>query len=167
MVEKETKQEKPERKGIISETEEVLVRISGQDIPGSRGIYSGLTRVKGVSWSISNIICKKLNLERNKKIKDLTKEDKEKIELLLKNLEIPDFLKNRRNDFDSGENKHLIAIDLDLRKEFDIKRLKKIKSYRGLRHSLRLPSRGQRTRSNFRKSGVAVGVKRAKQGKKS
>jgi small subunit ribosomal protein S13 len=41
---------------------------------------------------------------------------------------------------------------LELQKEFDIKRLKKIKSYRGFRHMSGLPCRGQRTKSNFRKN---------------
>ena len=54
-------------------------------------------------------------------------------------------------------NKHL-----DIKKEFDIKRLREIKSYRGIRHSAKLPSRGQRTRSHFRKKGIAMGVKRKK-----
>jgi len=53
-----------------------------------------------------------------------------------------------------------------LQTEFDIKRLKKIKSYRGLRHVLGQPVRGQRTRGHFRKN-KAVGVTgKAKKGKK-
>ena len=59
---------------------------------------------------------------------------------------------NRQNDFESGEDKHLTGSNLELRKEFDIKRLKKIKSYKGLRHSSNLPMRGQRTKSNFRRN---------------
>jgi len=50
---------------------------------------------------------------------------------------------------------------LKLRKEFDIKRLKKVKSYRGMRHAFGLPVRGQRTRSHFRK-GRSVGVQKKK-----
>jgi len=66
---------------------------------------------------------------------------------------------NRRRDFDTGEDLHLIASDLKLRKEFDIKNLKEIKSYRGMRHAFGLPVRGQRTKGHFRK-GAAVGVRR-------
>ena len=50
---------------------------------------------------------------------------------------------------------------MDLQNEFDIRRLKKIKSYKGIRHSLGQPVRGQRTKAHFRK-GRAVGVKRVK-----
>ena len=50
-----------------------------------------------------------------------------------------------------------------MKREFDIKRMKKIKSYKGARHSAGQPVRGQRTRSHFRSRGKAVGVtKKAK-----
>ena len=58
-----------------------------------------------------------------------------------------------------GKNLHLTGADLTLSKEVDIKRLKRIKSYRGLRHAIGQPVRGQRTRSHFR-TGVSVGVQR-------
>ena len=57
--------------------------------------------------------------------------------------------------------------DLIFSKQQDVRRLQKIKSYRGLRHAANLPLRGQRTKSNFRRNkGKAVGVKR-KKGSKS
>ncbi len=43
-------------------------------------------------------------------------------------------------------------MDLKLRKEFDLKRMKKIKSYKGVRHIVGLPVRGQRTKANFRRN---------------
>lgn len=159
--------EKEKKKHVIEESNEILVRIFGNDLPGGKNIYTGFTGIKGVSWSISNLICKKLKYDKRTKISDLKKEDITKVENFLKELDSPAFLKNRRKDFDSGEDKHLIGVNLDMRKDFDIKRLKQIKSYKGVRHSLKLPVRGQRTRSNFRKSGIAVGVKKPKQGKKS
>lgn len=147
--------------------EEVLVRIVSKDIPGSKNVYTGLTRIKGVSWSISNYICTKLKIDRLKKIRDLSQEELKNIEEELKNPKFYVFLRNRQRDFDTGKDEHLLGVDLDLKKEFDIKRLKKIKSYRGLRHSLGQPTRGQSTRSHFRTTGVAVGVKKSKTGKKS
>ena len=73
---------------------------------------------------------------------------------------------NRQEDFASGEDKHLVGSDLELQKEFDIKRLKKVKTYRGYRHSSGLPSRGQRTKSNFRTNRrKGAGIKK-KGGKK-
>jgi len=71
---------------------------------------------------------------------------------------------NRRRDLETNENKHLIVADLDYTRENDIKRLRKLKTYKGDRHSKGLPARGQRTRSNFRKNKgkVTLGVQRKK-----
>jgi small subunit ribosomal protein S13 len=152
-----------EKKGRpVEEESEVLVRILSYDLPGSRNIYSGLTRIKGVSWAISNIVCLRLGLAKNKKVLELTKEEIARIEELLKNLEIPEFMKNRRNDFQTGESSHYLSSDLDIKREFDIKRLKEIKSYKGFRHASKLPVRGQRTKSHFRKKAKAMGIKTKK-----
>ena len=98
-------EEKPEKKGRpVEEEHEILVRILGYDIPGSKSIYPGLTRIKGVSWTISNAACLKLRYPRETKISELTKADLQKIETFLKNLEIPEFLKNRRLDKDTGQS---------------------------------------------------------------
>ncbi len=141
--------------------EERVVRILSHDIEGKMQIYPGLTKIKGVSWGISNAVCKKLKINKSKKVGTLTVEELKKIEVFLKNPEIPKFLLNRKFDNESGEDKHLVGSDLDFKKEFDIKRLKKIKSYRGLRHAVGLPLRGQRTRSNFRKNrSRGVGIKK-------
>ena len=81
----------------------------------------------------------------------------------MKNPELPVFLINRRSDFDEGTNKHLVTNELELRKDFDIKRLRKIKSNRGIRHAAKLPLRGQRTKSHFRKNrGKSGGIKKSK-----
>ena len=158
-------EEKQAPKGAVKqEKREELIRILAVDIPGSKNLYGGLTRIKGVSFSVSNAICKILKLDKKRKIISLTSEEIEKISQTVKEPKLPEFLKNRRNDFESGETKHLSSTDLDFTKEFDIKRLKKIKSYKGVRHSFGLPVRGQRTKSHFRKKGrnKAIGVKKKK-----
>jgi len=144
---------------------EKIVRILSRDIEGSMWLYPGLAKIKGVSWMLSNATCKILKIDKRRRIGSLTEEEIKTISEFLKNPDIPSYLKNRRKDFETGEDKHLIGGDLELRKEFDIKKLKKIKSYRGYRHSANLPLRGQRTRSNFRKNkSKGVGIK--KKGKK-
>jgi len=130
--------------------EERIVRILSKDIDGGMKIYPGLTKIKGISWSFSNAICHALKLDKNRKIGSLTDVEIKKITEFIKEPTIPIYLLNRRFDFETGENKHLTGTELELQKDFDIKRLKKIKSYRGLRHTLGLPSRGQRTKSHFR-----------------
>lgn len=159
---KREQKKQEEKKGRPQEniSEEVLVRIMQRDIPGSRNVYTGLTKLKGVSWSISNAVCVKMKIPKDKKISELTKDEIKKIEDTLTNLDVKDFLKNRRTDLETGESKHYTGTSLDMKKDFDIRRLKKIRSYKGIRHTSGLPVRGQRTRSHFRKKGQAV--KRAK-----
>ena len=145
------------------ENEEKLIRILSQDIRGNMKVYPGLARIKGISWSISNAICKSLKIDPSRKVGSLSKEEIDKIILFAKNPNLPKFLYNRRFDLETGKDMHLVGSDLEFKKEFDIKRLKKIKSYRGLRHSVGLPSRGQRTRSHFRKNrkrGVGIKLKK-------
>ena len=131
---------------------ERIVRLLDKDIEGGMKLYAGLTKIKGVSWSMANAVCKMLKIDKNRKVGSLTDAEVKKISTFIKNPEIPSFIFNRRFDFETGKKRYLTGTDLELQKEFDIKRLKKIKSYRGIRHSAGLPVRGQRTRSHFRKN---------------
>lgn len=149
--------EKVSKRPQMEESNEMLIRIMGYDIPGSRNIYAGLTRIKGISWAISNVVCTKLKIPHTKKVQELTKDDIKKIENFLHNLDIYDYMKNRRLDIDTNETSHFYGHDLDQKREFDIKRLKKIKSYKGIRHQYGQPVRGQRTRSHFRTRGRTSG----------
>lgn len=147
--------------------EEKIIRILARDIEGGMKVYAGLAKIKGISWGFSNALCHALKIDKNRKIGSLTQEEIKKISEFVKNPSLPKFLLNRNFDFKTGEDKHLTGSDLELQKEFDIKRLKQIKSYRGYRHVLGLPSRGQRTRSNFRKNrGKGVGIKKKKKAEK-
>jgi len=141
-----------EQSKIEKKQEERIVRIMSKDIEGKTKIYPGLTKIKGISWTMANAICKKLGIDKNRKIGSLTDEEVKKMVEFMKNPDLPKFMKNRNADFETGKDKHLTGSDLDLEKEFDVKRLKKIRTYRGLRHSIGLPMRGQRTRSNFRRN---------------
>lgn len=166
MAKEETQpQEKKEyKKPIINETR--LIRILSKDIPGNKAVHIGIMSIKGISWSFSNALCKKLGINKKKKIEELSEDEIKKISEFIKNPDLPAFLINRRKDYDTGKDKHLYGADLDLQKEFDIKRLKKIKAYKGLRHSLGQPVRGQRTKSHFRnnrKKSGAVGVMKKKE----
>ena len=145
--------------------EEKMIRIVSEDIEGGMKIYAGLTKIKGISWGLANALCKVLKIDKDRKIGSLTPEEIKKISEFIKNPDVPKFILNRRNDFETGKNRHLTGTDLELQTEFDIKRLKKIKSYRGIRHSAGQPVRGQRTKSHFRKNKTkSGGIK--KKGKK-
>jgi len=142
-----------------------LIRILGKDLRGDKKIAAGLTQIRGISWALANAVCKILKIDDDKTVQDMSEDDITKLTDFMKDPSVPAFMKNRQKDFEDGEDKHISGADLKLRTEFDVKRLKKIKSYRGTRHTLGLPTRGQRTKANFRKNrkkSGAVGVKKKK-----
>ena len=141
-----------------------LVRISRKDVSGNKTIEQALTEIKGVGISLSKTMCRVLDLDLDAKIGYIADEDVLKIEEILENpLDhgIPAWMLNRREDYETGENVHLIESDLDMTLRDDLNRMKKTRSYKGRRHEVGLPVRGQRTKSTFRKSS-SVGVKRSR-----
>ncbi len=137
-----------------------IVRIANFDIFGDKKIYNGLMKIKGINFMFSNAICNYLDLDKDRKIGTLNEDEIKKIQNLIENPDkFPAWILNRRKDYETGKDLHLTGSNLTLSKDFDIKRLKKIKSYRGLRHAIGQPVRGQRTRSHFR-TGTSVGVQR-------
>ena len=145
-----------------------IVRLISVDVDGSTKTFLALAKIHGISYNFSNAICNYLNLDKYSQIGTLSEEQLKQVEDVIKNpLQhgFPKFMLNRRKDIETGEDKHLIASDLKLRKEFDIKRMKNIRSYKGVRHALGLPVRGQSTRSHFHK-GKSLGVKKPKKSKK-
>jgi small subunit ribosomal protein S13 len=141
-----------------------IVRIANVDVPGNKQIKVALTKIKGIGAILADVICKLTKVDRTKKAGYLTPEEVtvlNKVATTPIENGVPEWMGNRRKDYDSGEDKHLIAGTLNFTKENDLKRLKKIKCLRGARHQKGLPVRGQRTRSNFRKSkGKVVGVRK-------
>ena len=140
-------------------------RVMNTDLIGEKPIVQALLKIKGVGFSLSNAICRVLNISKTKKAGLLSDVDAKKIENLLKETkDLPLWMLNRRFDELTGGDMHLTGADLNFAVDNDFKRLKKIKSYRGIRHAQGQPSRGQRTRSHFR-HGRAVGVQKSKAGK--
>ncbi|MCD6589651.1 30S ribosomal protein S13 [Candidatus Woesearchaeota archaeon] len=142
-----------------------LIRILNTDIDGNKRLLFALRAIKGVSYMIANYVCYKAGIDKMKKAGELTDDEIEKIEhtLLTIHEHAPSWLLNRRKDWETGQDLHLYKTDLDFKLDEDLRRLKRIKSYRGLRHQWGLPVRGQRTKSNFRKNkGKPLGVKRKK-----
>ena len=82
----QAKKEKKVEKPIKEDLHESLIRIYSYDIPGSKQLYPGLTRIKGVSWTISNAICLISKISRNKRISELSKDEIKQIETLLKRI---------------------------------------------------------------------------------
>jgi len=137
-----------------------IVRIANTDIDADKSLLFGLTGIHGVGYAMAHAICVDLGLGETKKMGSLSSDDVKRIEeFLIKGYkgELPVWILNRKRDYESGEDMHLVGSDLRLRREFDIRLMKRLKTYKGIRHSLGQPVRGQRTKSHFRRGG-AVGV---------
>lgn len=108
-----------------------MARIEGVNLPTNKRIEYGLTYVYGIGAKTSRIILKKLSINLDKRVKDLTDEEVTAIQ---------------------KEITSHYTTEGELRKEImmNIKRLQEIGSYRGSRHKKGLPARGQRTRTNAR-----------------
>ncbi len=106
------------------------MRILGITVPNEKRLEIGLTCLYGIGISSARKILDQVGIDRGKKAKDLTLEEENKIRLIVEKIPIEGNLKR-----ETAAN---------------IKRLKDIKSYRGVRHMKRLPVRGQRTKTNSR-----------------
>lgn len=108
-----------------------MARIEGVTLPQNKRIEYGLTYVFGIGLKSSQGILKKLKINFDKRVKDLTDDEVAAIQ---------------------KEISASYTVEGDLRKEItsNIRRLQEINSYRGLRHKKGLPVRGQRTKTNAR-----------------
>ena len=141
-----------------------IVRIAGKDIKGTENLYHGLTLIKGIGQRLASAIIRKLELDPFSRIGNLDEDTVNKIEEIIKDptaVGIPAWMVNRRRDMYTGRDLHLVGNDLIFRVNTDIETMKRIMSWKGMRHAWHLKVRGQRTRSTGR-SGLTLGVVRKK-----
>ncbi len=141
-----------------------IVRIAGTDINGKLKLAYGLAEIKGIGYTTALAIARMLGLNPEKRIGFLTDEEIKRIEEAVKDLRslgLPAWLYNRRKDYETGEDKHLIGAELLFHARRDIEREIRIGSWRGVRHRVGLKVRGQRTHTTGR-LGMTVGVKKKK-----
>jgi small subunit ribosomal protein S13 len=166
---KKQKGEKPKKEAKKKEAKDdfkYIVRIANTDIDGEKNLFHGLTSIKGIGLHMSTLIIEKTGLDGNKKVGNLTDNEIELIASTLTDIAniAPDWMLNHRKDYDTGNDIHLIGPEIDMRLRDEINIMKKIRSYRGIRHERGLPVRGQRTRANSRK-GLTLGVSKKREQK--
>lgn len=138
-----------------------IVRIANTDLDGNRSVVTALTGIKGIGTRLAEIITDRAGIARSEKVGDLPEAKTEEIEVLVEEMSgnVPPWLLNRKKDYDTGDDLHIIGPDLDMTRSDDINRMRMIRCYKGIRHEQGKKVRGQRTRSNGR-SGLTVGVRR-------
>lgn len=122
-----------------------MPRVIGIDIPDNKRLEISLTYLYGIGRKLSNDIIRRLGLDPDMRAKKLTDDDLSRLNALL-------------------QAEYIVEGDLRRQVQNNIKRLISIHSYRGLRHRLGLPVRGQRTRTNAR---TRKGRKKTVAGKKA
>ena len=145
-----------------------LVRISNTDLDGNKKLIDSIRKIKGISFSFANAICKTSGVPKNEKLGNVSEADVKKLQDAINDASsrVPQWMLNRRRNLEDDTSKHLVTTDLSYAQENDIRQMQRIRSYRGIRHMSGSPSRGQRTRSNFRRNkGKVLGVAKSKTGK--
>lgn len=139
-----------------------IVRIADSDLDGKRSVQYALTGVKGISRRLAKIISVNSGLDPMATLGYLNDADIDKLQSSVDSITaiIPYWMVNKQNDFMTGEDRHAIGTDVMLSVNEDINLMKKMRSYKGVRHERGLRVRGQRTRSTGRR-GRTVGVTRA------
>ena len=117
-----------------------MARIAGVTIPSEKQVQIALTYIYGIGETTSRTILAAANIEPTTRVKDLTEAEEQKIREII-------------------DNDYTVEGDLQRLVTNNIKRLKDVNTYRGLRHKAGLPVRGQRTRTNARtRKGRAIAV---------
>lgn len=109
----------------------MILRIAGVVLPNNKRIEIALTYIFGIGRVISNRILAENKIDPNIRVNDLSEDQANKLRIAV-------------------EKQHTVEGDLKREIMSNIKRLKEIKAYRGIRHSKNLPVRGQRTKTNNR-----------------
>ena len=117
-----------------------MARIAGVTIPAEKQVWIALTYIYGIGETTSRTILAAANIEPTTRVKDLTEAEEQKIREII-------------------DANYTVEGDLQRLVTNNIKRLKDVNAYRGLRHKAGLPTKGQRTRTNARtRKGRAISV---------
>ncbi len=148
--------------------EQIYFRNLRARVDGKAKVEFGLTQIRGIGPRFAQAIVKIAKINPELRIGAISEKDLNRIEeIILNPIEngIPYWMVNRKKDLRTGEDLHVIGNKLEITIKQDIDRMKKIKSYKGIRHQLHLKVRGQRTKSTGR-HGLVIGVMRRKLVKK-
>ena len=117
-----------------------MARIAGVTIPAEKQVWIALTYIYGIGETTSRTILAAANIEPTTRVKDLTEAEEQKLRAII-------------------DNDYTVEGDLQRLVANNIKRLKDINNYKGMRHKSGLPVNGQRTRTNARtRKGRAIAV---------
>jgi small subunit ribosomal protein S18e len=141
---------------MTSEFQHIL-RVLNTNIDGKRKAMFAMTKIIGVGKRFSNLICKKAEVDVDRRAGTLSNEEIEKLVAIINNpkqFKVPDWFVNRQRDFTTGKTTQLVINGLIAAVRGDIERMKKIRVHRGIRHFWGHRVRGQHTKTTGRKGKV-------------
>lgn len=122
-----------------------------------------LTAITGIGRRFANLICKKAEVDPNKRAGELTQDEVEKLVAIIQNpkqFKIPMWFLNRQKDYKTGRYQQAFSNNLGAKLREDLERLKKIRAHRGLRHYWGIRVRGQHTKTTGRRGKTMAAVKK-------
>ena len=141
-----------------------IVRLLNTNVEGKRKVAFALRMVKGIGIRFAYMICKKANIDAERRAGTLTVEELERVSDVIADptkYKIPDWFLNRQRDPKTGKTEHVSSNVVDIKLRDDLERLKKIRAHRGVRHAYGLRVRGQHTCTSGRR-GKTMGVSKKK-----
>ena len=143
-----------------------FVRIGQTDLDGTKSVERSLTEMNGIGRRTARIIAEEAGVDRRATFGALDDDVIDSVVELVESIEeeIPEWMVNRPSDYYTGEATHETGNDLSMTRQHDINRMKKIDSYKGVRHRGGHKVRGQRTKSTGRTEGtIGVNVEEIKE----
>merc|ERR1712094_91691 len=140
-----------------------ILRVLNTNVDGRHKVPFALTAIKGVGRRFAFMVCKKAEVNLQKRAGELTNEEIDKLVAVISNpLQfMPAWFVNRKKYIKDGKTSHVYANLLDTKMRESLERLWKVRAHRGLRHGWGLRVRGQKTCTTGR-HGKTVGVARKK-----
>ncbi|MBY9007390.1 MAG: 30S ribosomal protein S13 [Candidatus Lokiarchaeota archaeon] len=142
--------------------EQIFFRKLRARVDGNAKVEYALSQIKGIGRRFAQIVVKKASINPLARLGALSEKEILLIEEIVSDplkYGIPSYLLNRQKDIVHGNDRHVIGNHLEITVKRDIDRMKRMKSYRGIRHHFGLKVRGQRTKSTGR-HGLVIGFQK-------
>ncbi|XP_074557024.1 small ribosomal subunit protein uS13z/uS13y/uS13x-like [Curcuma longa] len=136
---------------VANEDFQHILRVLNTNVDGKQKIMFALTSIKGIGRRFANIVCKKADVDMNKRAGEISAAELENLMTVVANprqFKIPDWFLNRKKDYKDGRYSQVVSNALDMKLRDDLERLKKIRNHR---HYSGLRVRGQHTQTTGRR----------------
>ena len=142
-----------------------IIRVMNTNVDGKRKVAYAFRMIKGIGVRFAFLVLKKAGIDVNRRAGTLNPDEVEKISDVMSDpqkYKIPSWFLNRQRDVKTGKTEHLLSNAVDVKLREDLERMKKMYQHRGVRHSLGVKVRGQRTSSNGRGGKSLAVLKKTK-----